>query len=227
MALVTCPECGRKNVSNTAVACPDCGYAIKEHFERIKAEEKRFADAKAAEAQRKADAEDLAQRLKESEPQRKQEAIQRVQKQKSVATRNIVCGVLTMCFFPLAVVMVKINGGAFIIILCIICGLVGLYNFANGLKERKTAIKNLDMISTDLERVEASIAAKERQKEEARKRLQEERDRERILPVCPLCGSKNTERISTMNRATSVAMTGLASGKIGKQYKCKNCKHMW
>ena len=28
MALITCPECGRK-VSDMAAACPDCGYPIK------------------------------------------------------------------------------------------------------------------------------------------------------------------------------------------------------
>lgn len=33
MALVKCPECGKK-VSDTAVSCPNCGYGIKEHFER-------------------------------------------------------------------------------------------------------------------------------------------------------------------------------------------------
>lgn len=38
MALVTCPECGREKVSDTALACPGCGYAIKEHFEKIKKE---------------------------------------------------------------------------------------------------------------------------------------------------------------------------------------------
>ena len=32
MALVTCPECGREKISDTAVACPDCGYGIKKHF---------------------------------------------------------------------------------------------------------------------------------------------------------------------------------------------------
>lgn len=31
MALVKCPECGRENVSDTAEACPNCGYAIKNH----------------------------------------------------------------------------------------------------------------------------------------------------------------------------------------------------
>lgn len=59
MALIKCPECGRENVSDSAEACPGCGYGIKAHFERIKQEEdekfkkeekdkKREADAKLA-----------------------------------------------------------------------------------------------------------------------------------------------------------------------------------
>ena len=44
---------------------------------------------------------------------------------------------------------------------------------------------------------------------------------------CPVCGSDKIERITTVDRDVSVAMVGLASGKIGKQYKCKKCKHMW
>lgn len=36
MALIECPECGRKNVSDSAEACPDCRYGIKEHYERNK-----------------------------------------------------------------------------------------------------------------------------------------------------------------------------------------------
>lgn len=39
MALITCPECGKKNVSDTAEACPKCGYGIKKHFEEINAED--------------------------------------------------------------------------------------------------------------------------------------------------------------------------------------------
>ena len=44
---------------------------------------------------------------------------------------------------------------------------------------------------------------------------------------CPICNSTNIEKITTANRMTSIAVAGLASGKIGKQYKCKDCKHMW
>ncbi|MEA4921054.1 MAG: zinc ribbon domain-containing protein [Clostridiaceae bacterium] len=35
MALVKCPECGRENVSDSAEACPSCGFAIKKHFDQI------------------------------------------------------------------------------------------------------------------------------------------------------------------------------------------------
>ena len=41
MALIKCPECGRENVSDSAEACPDCGYGIKAHFEKIRKEEER------------------------------------------------------------------------------------------------------------------------------------------------------------------------------------------
>lgn len=34
MALIKCPECGRENVSDTAKACPGCGYGIREHFDK-------------------------------------------------------------------------------------------------------------------------------------------------------------------------------------------------
>lgn len=46
-------------------------------------------------------------------------------------------------------------------------------------------------------------------------------------PQCPMCGSQNTQRISTLSRAASVAAIGLASSKIGKQFECKNCKYKW
>ena len=40
---------------------------------------------------------------------------------------------------------------------------------------------------------------------------------------CPYCNSSNVTKISTVNRAVSVGMFGLASKKIGKQWHCNNC----
>ena len=36
MALIICPECMRKGVSDRAKACPDCGFPISEYPEEIK-----------------------------------------------------------------------------------------------------------------------------------------------------------------------------------------------
>lgn len=49
------------------------------------------------------------------------------------------------------------------------------------------------------------------------------------LPKCPMCGSTNIQKISTLNRATSIIGLGILSKKIGKQWQCNNpkCKHLW
>ena len=36
MALINCPECGKEKVSDTALACPECGFNIKQYYEKIK-----------------------------------------------------------------------------------------------------------------------------------------------------------------------------------------------
>lgn len=45
--------------------------------------------------------------------------------------------------------------------------------------------------------------------------------------TCPVCGASKVIRISDASRTISVAVNGLASNKIGKQYECENCLHMW
>ena len=41
---------------------------------------------------------------------------------------------------------------------------------------------------------------------------------------CPYCHSTNVSKISTLGRAASVGIFGLASKKIGKQWHCNHCK---
>lgn len=41
--------------------------------------------------------------------------------------------------------------------------------------------------------------------------------------ACPYCKSPNVSKISTVGRAASVGIFGLASKKIGKQWHCKKC----
>lgn len=44
------------------------------------------------------------------------------------------------------------------------------------------------------------------------------------MPRCPYCNSFSVERVSMTSKIVSTAALGIASNKIGKQWKCKNCK---
>ena len=41
---------------------------------------------------------------------------------------------------------------------------------------------------------------------------------------CPYCQSNNVKKITTVNRAVSTGIVGIASSKIGKQWHCNSCK---
>lgn len=83
-------------------------------------------------------------------------------------------------------------------------------NYNKELKKYNSAKENFEKYQREeLHRLELNAAAEE------------------LKPKCPQCSSTNIQRISITSRATSIALLGLASGKIGKQYKCKKCKHMW
>ena len=45
MALISCPNCGRSNVSDSAEKCPECGYNIKAHLEEIKKKQENIEKA--------------------------------------------------------------------------------------------------------------------------------------------------------------------------------------
>lgn len=47
------------------------------------------------------------------------------------------------------------------------------------------------------------------------------------IPKCPTCGSSNIKKISGTSKAVSVAMFGLLSQKVKKQFHCNNCGYEW
>lgn len=47
------------------------------------------------------------------------------------------------------------------------------------------------------------------------------------VPKCPTCGSPNINKISGLSKAGSVAMWGLFSRKVHKQWHCNNCGSEW
>ena len=43
------------------------------------------------------------------------------------------------------------------------------------------------------------------------------------IPKCPTCGSTNIKKISGLSKVGSVAVWGLLSRKVHKQWHCNNC----
>ena len=80
---------------------------------------------------------------------------------------------------------------------------------------------------------EAERAKKEAESQKKLEEYRKQRAKEKAYeathpkPKCPTCGSTNIEKISTLNRAVSIGIVGLASDKIGKQFCCKNCGYKW
>lgn len=63
--------------------------------------------------------------------------------------------------------------------------------------------------------------------DEERRKAEEEAAKPVYTPRCPTCGSPDLEKIGTASKVLDVAFWGFASGKPGKQFKCKNCGYEW
>lgn len=248
MALIKCPECGRENVSDSAESCPDCGYGIKTHFEKIKMQEEEKIRRK---------------RQKEEDEQRTQKRYEELTKnldQELQAIDNMPYpdkpsyfkmlfdgkGAGGFTYTAIIVLVVSLllapSSGFFIFIFAITLVLgvpallfityidykmfIDMYREQTNDWEKYKEQQKENLIEryksqavTDTDRALQAVLYKMEQKRKVEAEVK--------IPKCPMCGSTNIEKISTTSRAVSVATVGLASGKIGKQYKCKKCKHMW
>lgn len=257
MALVKCPECGREKVSDTAEACPDCGYGVKAHFERIKREEhanrileeKRKAEEERRKKQERQHIEyekmlkehpEMAQAIKEKELEnankkleeaqaRKNTLVKRLEAQKKSEIKAKVGATIWSMFWTIVCIcsFAKSEHGSLglLILLSFFCAVAGwgLLILSNGSVEQME--EDIRTASRSIEEYQKVVDARlEYSKMQSDKLKAEEALKH---PKCPMCGSTNTKIISTLNRAVSIELAGLASSKIGKQYECKNCKHKW
>ena len=212
MSLIKCPECGRENVSDSAVACPNCGYGIKAHFERIRAEE---AKAKLEEERKR-----RAEELKASEEERQKKRLESVKKpEKPVFSRLLI--IYMVATFIIITLMFFYEATTWFIEICIFIVLPFIIYYSS-------YQKRVDKYKLSLENFEEyqELIIKEKDEEAERAFRESQKQLENVIR-CPHCNSTNTKRISTASRAVSIGTVGLASGKIGKQYMCKDCKHMW
>ena len=75
--------------------------------------------------------------------------------------------------------------------------------------------------STTYEQMMRSIEADREAEAKARQAAEQAN-----APHCPTCGSTDLKKIDALDRAISVSFLGLASGKIGKSFKCNHCGYM-
>lgn len=242
MALVNCPDCGKMNVSDTAEHCPECGYAIKKHFEREK--EKAYYQKKEEEEWKKVQNElnrelEIIDELKPSPKPIKPSKFKHMfyyNGNLSLLSWALIVGIILffLCFVSTAIfsvllavlIVIGIPVAAFITYLDY--GI--MYNCYkrdyddwmeqqndwDGYIKKKKAV-----VQEKYKDVASNIA------HYGTKAVPSYPSRNNNKLKCPICGSTNVNKISTLNRTVSVATVGLASSKIGKQYECKDCKHKW
>lgn len=238
MALVNCPECGRENVSDSAESCPNCGYGVKAHFELIKKQE---AEAELARQQKEAQ-EKYAQQQKETLIKLAQQEKERYNQRwaaielpsnptTSIEHKITICGSLASIIIGIVLLSKNFEGSPKGIILILLgVAALGIYYFT----DYKEKAKLYRLSQDDPDAYRRTIIERENdyrqqllKQEEATRRLQALQQSSYSVLKCPVCGSTTVDKISTLDRTVSVAAVGLASAKIGKQYKCRHCGHMW
>lgn len=223
MALIKCPECGRENVSDSAEMCPDCGYGIKAHFEKIKHEEER----KRKEEQRKEQERIWEEKAKEEKAKEEKAIIDSMPAPTKPFPWQVILGIF---FAAAAIFMFCIDS----IFLGLFEGFIAFIMIVGGYSNYQDKKRIYETSLSDMERAKREALALDR----LNQAIADEQNAKIMNAVnpfkevtngvkCPMCGKSLGKKISATNRALSVATFGLASGKIGKQYKCSNCGHMW
>lgn len=204
--LIACPECGKEKVSDTAKSCPECGYAIKDHFAKIKEEE----DAKTQQEKVK----DMIKNIEKSRLNNIQ-----MPTESKFPKGWLIVGLFLILLSVFCIIMGAIEDGqAFIVVGNLISGVVCLVIGNNKFVEAKEKYAKAKLDFEQYKRDEIQRQDIEREKEMTKLKN---------TPICPTCGSADVKAIGTVNRAISVAAVGLASGKIGKQFECKDCGYKW
>lgn len=228
MALIKCPECGRENVSDSAESCPNCGFGIREYYQKIKSEQEETEKQRREEVQR--NERGIAQ--KEQEEKRIKSIPKPDKPRYSIAAA--ICGTLCILLGGQSVATTDEydiersvsagNGdpvfqGRFLIIGGVIILCVGLYCFMKKVNVYKLA-------ENDFETYQKETA--KRQDEERLRYVNEIQQKMNTMVKCPTCGSTNVEKISGASKVGKTVTFGvLAAGSISKTFHCKNCGYRW
>ena len=227
MALVSCPECGKSKVSDTATSCPECGYNINEHFKKMKYEDK----LKMHEEKIKQEKNKKEEYIKEvAKTIKKPEIPKRCSRIGYISLRIII---IFLILLGIANIINNESMNVFAGVVLLFAVYFYLFDICVGYKERKElydlAQENFEEYKYQmaLQQVEKEIKIKiQHENQQKQQTIQEFNSKNKKL-VCPRCKSPNCKHISQFDRSVSIFFHGIASDKFGKQYICNECKHLW
>lgn len=215
MALIKCPECG-KEASDKAMACPNCGYGIREFFEEqqrelLVKEKQKTLDLKEEEAE--------ARVVQEREKRIAETMLPSKPSPMKAVIVGVSCGVAALAGW----FAVFAGLGLIWLIIAIPCTILAAFSpslHKADVKEYEHAIKNPDAYKHAVVKKEERKEAEA--KEQARKRIEEQKIKARTAPSCPKCRSTY---IATVNRGYSIIWGFIGSGKA--MNVCQKCGHKW
>lgn len=217
MALISCPECGRERVSDTANSCPGCGYNIAEHFKKSK-DEIQLQTIQQSDFINEADdfkKSDIEEALEEEE----EEEEKKIETPKE-PTKNSAGTAIFGCFILLiAIVFLSMGSTAGFIITLII----GLWIIIQSTITHYSQKEEYELYESLGEQDYIHY----KKNEAAVEKLYQQQQQQTPVIICPMCHMPSGEKISATRRVVSTTALGLASSDIGKQYRCKNCGHKW
>ncbi|MFT4004893.1 MAG: zinc ribbon domain-containing protein [Lacrimispora sp.] len=229
MALINCPECGRKGVSDTAEFCPGCGYNVKAHFDEITQEKLKEEQVQKEE-----------EKKKQAEEDRKRHEEERIKSvpRPSKPKISIKALILSIFLFLIAIMQLMsseyerqlsilnhtgdpVFSGAVLLIFGIVVLGINIYSYLKQSENYNLAQTNFEAYQRKIIKIRDEVSAQQEARDEA------EQKRQLYAPQCPSCGSTDIVKISAISRAISVEIAGLASSNIGKQFECKRCGYKW
>ncbi len=219
--LIKCPEC-KNDVSEYANKCPICGCPI----EIIKNQNNQTKDIET----KIKNLEKENKKITEAEEFQRVLDVTKIPKSKPHINAFLIMGIIMiLADISFMVMMIgDIDGTLIFYSICLI--VVGIIIFLVGRSSLKESQKIYDEYKDDPEEYRRILAMKTyrniKSQENAKERAKE-RKQSKAYTVsqvkCPYCNSMNTKKLSATSKAGSVAMFGLMSNKVGKQWHCNSC----
>lgn len=229
MALMQCPECG-KEVSESAEYCVQCGYDLLV-----------YRESQRLTAELEADLLEYAKSIKKPKQIQSLSEINMYRNGDAVSGFMLIAAIISFAV-GIAFFLGDSYLGRFPCVLFFIMGVFMLFLYVISIRHDRKLLKkeqakiqdvidNFETIKRKKVELHREYLIRENEKKLERlghRRHNNANSGQSYIGIrCPMCGSVSYDKITTLNRMVSVELVGVASPKIGKQYKCKRCGHLW